>query len=199
METKLRGMGTGVQDKTLADPHVRNGQQSHAAMIEPERWKPSGSEIRAWGARPMGPTERKGDMTQTMMACGHAANATYGGDPACAICAGIDYRATVPMLFEPDLTTRKAICGCGRIEPSSTSLPFFEYRGEHSRMAVDSCDHCGYALIAHTQEPTRTQRNVIREGRCPGFEPRGAWAYDSFYCGCRGWDDLRGRIIARMN
>jgi len=122
-----------------------------------------------------------------MMACGHTANATHEGQPACAVCAGIA-EGWATVVAGPSLEGRTARCGCGRIEPSSAKLPFFEFRGEGSRMATDSCRNCGYSLVAHTQEQTRTQKNVVERGECPGFEPRGAWEHDSFYCGCRGWD-----------
>jgi len=39
----------------------------------------------------------------------------------------------------------------------------------------------------HKRDGTR-RSTVVEDGRCPGFEPRGAWDFDSFYCGCRGWD-----------
>ena len=86
------------------------------------------------------------------------------------------------------LKGREARCGCGRTEPSSVKLAFFEYRGEGSEIARKGCAHCGYFEVAHTQPQTRTQQNVVERGICPGFEPRGAMEYDSFYCGCRGWD-----------
>lgn len=85
-------------------------------------------------------------------------------------------------------TERYARCSCGAIEPSSPSLAFFEDRGEGSHAAVESCSNCGFFRVAHEQEATRTQRNVVTEGLCPGFEPRGAWEYDSYYCGHAGWD-----------
>jgi len=123
------------------------------------------------------------------MGCGHAANAVdENGRPACAICAGINPGSDALVIPPPDLTGREARCGCGRTEPSSTSLPFFEFRGEGSRLALDRCKHCGYSLVAHTQKQTRTQKNVVERGECPGFEPTGAWEFDSFYDGCRGWD-----------
>lgn len=127
-----------------------------------------------------------------MMACGHAANATDAdGAPVCAICAGIaEGWAVVVNAASGDLVLegRYARCSCGAIELSSTSLAFFEFRGEGSRQAIESCKNCGYSLVAHTQEDGRTQKNVIVRGECPGFEARGAWEYDGFYCGHAGWD-----------
>jgi hypothetical protein len=86
------------------------------------------------------------------------------------------------------LVGRYAKCACGATRASTSRLAFFEFRGEGSREAINSCKNCGYYEIAHTQESSRTQRNVVERGQCPGFEMRGAWEYDSFYCGCRGWD-----------
>lgn len=127
-------------------------------------------------------------MTKVMMKCGHAANADHDGSPACAICAGINRGWDEVDDENVLLTGREARCSCGHVRPSNVNLPFFEYRGDGSKMATDSCKNCGYSEVAHTQEPTRTQQNVVLNGKCPGFEPRGAWEYDSYYCGCRGWD-----------
>lgn len=76
---------------------------------------------------------------------------------------------------------REAKCFCGRIVPSSEKLPFFESRDEGTRMATDTCKNCRYAEVAHRGE-TRNKKV------CENFEPMGAWQYDTFYCGCRGWD-----------
>jgi hypothetical protein len=90
------------------------------------------------------------------------------------------------------LAGREARCTCGQTAPSTKALDgylaFFKYRGEGSRAATDSCKHCGYAEIAHTQEDTKQRMNVVTRGKCPGFEPKGDWGYDTYYCGCRGWD-----------
>lgn len=66
-----------------------------------------------------------------MMKCGHAANSqdTRTGKPCCAICIGIDPRATIPDDNPPDLTGREAKCfDCNRTIPSSPGLAFFSYR-----------------------------------------------------------------------
>jgi hypothetical protein len=75
---------------------------------------------------------------QPMMKCGHAANATSGGKPACAICMTTETATT-----QPDLTGRVARCSYPRPGkygdtdyktahttgvPSSTNLPFFAYQ-----------------------------------------------------------------------
>lgn len=86
------------------------------------------------------------------------------------------------------LEGRYARCTCGAIALSSTSLAFFEFRGEGSRSATDICRNCGYARVAHEQDDTRTQMNVVERGKCPGFESGGPWQYDSWYCGHAGWD-----------
>jgi hypothetical protein len=126
-----------------------------------------------------------------MMGCGHRANGITGtGEPCCVICYGV-HAESITVVGEPDLTGRMARCSCGKTVPSDASeyrLAFFEYRGPGSRQAVDSCKNCGYSKVAHTQEPTRTQQNVVFNGKCSGFEPRGAMEFDTYYCGCRGWD-----------
>jgi hypothetical protein len=61
-----------------------------------------------------------------MMKCGHAANATMDGKPACAICAGLTPLATVVDDAPPSLEGRIARCTyCGKEQPSSPDLWFF--------------------------------------------------------------------------
>lgn len=131
-------------------------------------------------------------MEHVMLSCGHAANATDGnGQPACAICVGLE--KSVPVAA-PNLTGREARCGkfCA-VVPSSLDLAFFEFRGEGSPVSKRTCKKCGYADVAH--DPAHMQRNVpsnrktvVEQGKCSGFEPHGAYEYDTYYCGCRGWD-----------
>ncbi len=127
-------------------------------------------------------------MSEVLMECGHVASGTDENGPACAICIGINPGAVIVKQAMPGFTDRYARCSCGTIEKSSLSLAFFEFRGEGSRQAIESCKNCGYSLVAHTQEQTRTQKNVVLRGECPGFEAKGAWEYDGFYCGHGGWD-----------
>jgi hypothetical protein len=86
----------------------------------------------------------------------------------------------------PDLTGRTARC-CDKsgIVPSSLDLAFFEYRGERSRAATDTCLHCRYALVAH--ERKQRGENISRHV-CDSFEPHGEWDHDTYYCGHSGWD-----------
>lgn len=109
-----------------------------------------------------------------MMTCGCAANATDGdGHPACAI------HGTITAAPPPTLTGRTALCpDCDKKVPSDMRLPFFQFRGEGSSAAVDQCK-CGYYEIAHQEGRTRAGHP---------FEPHGAWDYDLYYCGCRGWN-----------
>ena len=87
-----------------------------------------------------------------------------------------------------DLTNRVAKCGCGRTEPSSESLAFFEYRGEGSRVAAERCGICAYAPIAHERAKNDPTARHLNYARGHEFEPIGALEHDIFYCGCRGWD-----------
>lgn len=133
-------------------------------------------------------------LTTPMMRCGHAANSTANGQPACAICAP-RVEAYVTM-EQPDLAGREARC-CKETGPvpSSPLLAFFEFRGEGSRSATDVCRNCGYAECAHGSGQAediarglRPRRNVVDEGRCLGFVESGGWRYDGYYCGHSGWD-----------
>lgn len=67
---------------------------------------------------------------QPMMECGHAANATRDGEPACVICIGINPGALVIAAVQPDLTGRIARCThCGQtMRSDAPGLAFFEYR-----------------------------------------------------------------------
>jgi hypothetical protein len=122
-------------------------------------------------------------MKTPMMKCGCAAQGTiqrWGETekkPGCIVHECTDVAET-----EPDLSQRMARCGCGRTEPSSPNLAFFEFTGEGSRTATETCE-CGYNRTAHTDEIRG--RN---EGVCATFKPQGAQRFDRFYCGCRGWD-----------
>lgn len=117
-----------------------------------------------------------------MMKCGHAANGinTKTGTPCCVICVGLDPGAEI-IAESPNLAGRKAKCGdCDRVVDSNESLAFFEYKGEGSRRALEICT-CGYSKTAH-------EITNVENGSCSNFTPHGAYEYDSYYCGCRGWD-----------
>lgn len=122
-----------------------------------------------------------------MMTCGHAANAVRilkdGSTPACAICDCITQAET------PDLTGRTAICCSEKsIRPSDPDkLAFFEYRGPGSKAATLACK-CGYAEMAHTPDKTHVMKHCAKKNGVSGFQPRGEWEHDKYYCGCRGWD-----------
>jgi hypothetical protein len=83
-----------------------------------------------------------------------------------------------------NLTGRKARCPqCRTVKDSNLDLPFLEFRGIGSKAALNQCKNCGFYKVAHKPE-TRKGNNLI----CAHFEPKGAFEFDSFYCGCRGWD-----------
>lgn len=115
-----------------------------------------------------------------MLACGHRANATSEGKPACAICVGTHSGAMIPVAA-PDLTERTARCSCGTKQPSlNPRLAFFEYLGPESPAALHRC-RCGYYDSAH--QPG--ERYQVKDHP---FEPHGAYEFDSYYCGHNGWD-----------
>lgn len=87
---------------------------------------------------------------------------------------------------------RQAICGCGNKRPSSEKAELFGFinRDANSDQAKNICK-CGYHACAHDPEYTKNnveKRTVVQLGRCQGFEARGVMEFDSYYCGCRGWD-----------
>lgn len=90
----------------------------------------------------------------------------------------------VASMSENVAVARVAKCGCGRAEPSSKHLAFFQDRGPDSKDAQHTCKQCHYYDVAHTPEVMARNKNL----KCTDFEPHGAFEFDSFYCGCRGWD-----------
>lgn len=105
-----------------------------------------------------------------------------------------------------DLTGRTARCAyfggkakyartadgkCDSQQPSSWELAFFEFKGEGSKDALESCGKCGFHQVAHTKEGVAGNvrpTTVIEDGKCDGFVPKGPQEFDRFYCGCWGWD-----------
>lgn len=119
-----------------------------------------------------------------MMACGHAANSTRDGQPACVICTGSP--GADAIVETPALVGRAARCGhCASKKPSSPNLPFFKFKGVGSEDALHMCGACHYLIGAHGAWNTFAKRPGITDHE---FVAHGAYGYDDFYCGCRGWD-----------
>lgn len=120
-----------------------------------------------------------------LMKCGCVAQGhmtIIGGkpiDPPIPVCVVHDCTDIVKDM--PDLTGRVARCSCGNTKPSSYDLAFFEYRGEGSKSAEQTCV-CGYDKAPH--DPDNPYHHNIK---CRDFRPRGP-KDDLYYCGCRGWD-----------
>jgi hypothetical protein len=131
--------------------------------------------------------------------------------PFCAIHDEMEL-ADVP----PELEGRTARCGyCRKAVPSHKGLAFFEYRGAGSADET-LCAHCGCYPVAHKvpcfrceamHDPERVVNghlctcfchdNNAKDGNCRmtkdakvayHYEARGPNEFDSYYCGCRGWD-----------
>ncbi len=133
--------------------------------------------------------------THPLMICGHAANGIctskngikYNpGIPCCVICSCNEQESNQPD-SENKLHDRQAIC-CSKqsLKPSTLNLAFFEYRGPNSKVANTMCS-CGFAEIAHTRDYSK-MAGWRPKKCCDNFEARGAWEYDLYYCGCRGWN-----------
>jgi hypothetical protein len=90
------------------------------------------------------------------------------------------FEQALAPFFPPiaDRSVRMARCGCGKTEPSSNKLAFFEPCGEGSKEATETCT-CGYHRVAHRPD---------FQHACAQFKAKGAQEFDRFYCGCRGWD-----------
>jgi hypothetical protein len=115
-----------------------------------------------------------------MMKCGHSANAkiNVNGEyvQGCTFCS-----ETEPAMKMPDLTNRIASCSmCNNKQPSTNyvNLAFFEFKGEGSSKGKIACKNCNYYESAHG----------LSHVPCKEFTPKGAFEFDEYYCGCRGWD-----------
>lgn len=118
-----------------------------------------------------------------MMKCGHAANATKDDKPCCVICYGLTPGAGEIDSSPPNLGGRQARCpSCGRTQPSSPNLAFYEYRGAGSEYARQ-CKNCGIFEIGHTRKQAGLESTA-----CDNYEPNTQGKeYDLYYCGCQGW------------
>lgn len=124
-----------------------------------------------------------------MMMCGHTANAVMVESderiPCCAICAPEPASYTINPTPR-SLEGRQAQCTCGKAVPSDDSgrLAFFQYRGPGMADPPCSVGRCFYVESVHQQINPRTGRPGVTDH---AFVAR-TYEYDSFYCGCRGWD-----------
>lgn len=147
----------------------------------------------------------------TMLECGHAAQGTHVQDhnglgenhPSCAICSPSDEAC------QPDtqvaLRGRQAYCAYykhqtgvhstkrgGKAQeqpqPSSSNLPFFEFTGHLSNRALSFCKNCGMHANPHMTADPAARLQLTKRGMCQDFTPHGAYEFDSYYCGCWGWD-----------
>lgn len=86
------------------------------------------------------------------------------------------------------LAGRSARCECGRTCPSDgaprghTEPPFLQYWGAGSEKAEEQCV-CGKYRVAHGPDAPHQGQYA-----CAEFRQRQPDEFDSFYCGCRGWD-----------
>ena len=102
-------------------------------------------------------------MDKPMMKCGHAANSTHDGEPACAICFPHP-KATEVDESPPSLEGRTARC--------------FHY-GQVPTGRNMECRQC------RRGEPCRCERPS--SPKLAFFEHKPDLAYDRYYCGCWGW------------
>jgi hypothetical protein len=83
---------------------------------------------------------------------------------------------------------RQARCRCGSIRPSSERATLFGFTdmSRSSDWSQKSCRHCGKHEVAHHPGCSQAQPESYERHQ---FEPRDEGAeFDSFYCGCGGWD-----------
>jgi hypothetical protein len=127
-----------------------------------------------------------------MMKCGHVAQGYLEENdlsiPICVICDCTE------QVEKPSLEGRMARCTCMKKVPSKWSLAFFEYRGPGSKFDTESCNVCGYNRDIHPSEGgdgLYTNGKPIQylcENNGKGMFTPGPHEYDSYYCGCNGWD-----------
>ena len=115
-----------------------------------------------------------------IMACGCVANAKEvqpdgSTKPACVI-----HNCSEVTPTQPSIEGREAQCtSCQAIVPSAFNLAFFQYKGPGSQWGRETCKMCQFLKRAHETGRVTDHEFVP--------QPEGA-QYDSFYCGCRGWD-----------
>lgn len=91
------------------------------------------------------------------------------------------------MVAVEKLTGRVARCSCGREEPSDADLFALEFQGAGGE-SERHCAECGYYEVAHGEV---VYGGVLRPHPIAGtheFRPRAPLSFDTYYCGCRGWD-----------
>lgn len=107
----------------------------------------------------------------------------------------VKYRTSGSVLpwREDDLTVvstpapRMARCTCGKVRESSPSLDFFQARGPGTQ--EDTCAICRFAPIAHEWTTDRVVAEPHPATVGHEFTPMTeGYEFDTFYCGCRGWD-----------
>lgn len=87
------------------------------------------------------------------------------------------------------LENRIAKCtNCSNTEPSSKKLAHFAYRGVGSTYALDNCALCPWLLSVHDGSSNGSNASAFEEASTHDFESIGASEFDSFYCGCNGWN-----------
>lgn len=97
-----------------------------------------------------------------IMRCGHAATGRVDGQFVCAACIGLNRGATQPMDPQPNLEGRRARCrDYGSGSPSCTRWS------------------CG-DRVCRCERPSSPA--------LPFFQYHPDREFDSFYCGCWGWD-----------
>lgn len=105
------------------------------------------------------------------------------GHPSCL--THMSAKAACTPVNAPNLEGRVAKCSARcAIVPSSVNLAFFEYLGSDSPASKQNCGQCGYYEIAHHQQDGRPRNQNV----CLKFRPHGPYEFDSYYCGCHGWD-----------
>jgi hypothetical protein len=82
------------------------------------------------------------------------------------------------------MSNRYARCLCFKTVPSAPDLPFFQDRGPNSKYQNTTCVVCNYNESAHVPAIQARPRSLI----CTQFMRGQGHEFDSYYCGCRGWD-----------
>lgn len=117
-----------------------------------------------------------------MMSCGCRSQSTNAkSEPSCP--THFDMPGGIHPIETPNLAGRKARCACGKLEDSSLDLTFFEFRGLGSMRGARTCKNCRFYDVAHTPEKRHKNKHI-----CQNFEALKEFEFDSYYCGCSGWD-----------
>jgi hypothetical protein len=94
--------------------------------------------------------------------------------------------------------SRLAVCDCGKVTCSSMDLPFYKYKGSTKEVPAELLKEFwrlmeegwgrGYSGRHDYKNPKSFPQDLDEKIEQVRREIYRASKYDSYYCGCKGWD-----------